>query len=63
MEAQMLKDKVAVITGASYGMGQSMAERKCSNTAAIMFISPVRNVIPWIRHMPACIWRVRWAGM
>ena len=26
MEAQMLRDKVAVITGASYGMGQSMAE-------------------------------------
>lgn len=22
MEAQMLKDKVAIITGASYGMGQ-----------------------------------------
>ena len=26
MEAQMLKDKVAIITGASYDMGQSMAE-------------------------------------
>ena len=26
MEAQMLKDKVAIITGASYGMGQTMAE-------------------------------------
>ncbi len=26
MEKQMLKDKVAIITGASYGMGQTMAE-------------------------------------
>ncbi|MFR3291316.1 MAG: hypothetical protein ACLTSG_14355 [Lachnospiraceae bacterium] len=26
MEAQMLKDKVAIITGASYGMGRLMAE-------------------------------------
>ena len=26
MEQQMLNDKVAVITGASYGMGQTMAE-------------------------------------
>lgn len=25
MEQQMLKDKVAVITGASYGMGRTMA--------------------------------------
>ena len=24
MEAKMLKDKVAIITGASYGMGQTM---------------------------------------
>ncbi len=26
MEREMLKGKVAVITGASYGMGQTMAE-------------------------------------
>ena len=26
MEAKMLEGKVAVITGASYGMGQTMAE-------------------------------------
>lgn len=26
MEQQMLKDKVAIITGASYGMGRTMAE-------------------------------------
>ena len=26
MEREMLKDKVAVITGASYGMGRTMAE-------------------------------------
>ena len=25
MEQQMLKDKVAIITGASYGMGRTMA--------------------------------------
>lgn len=26
MEKEMLKNKVAIITGASYGMGQTMAE-------------------------------------
>lgn len=26
METQMLKGKTAIITGASYGMGQTMAE-------------------------------------
>ena len=34
MEAQMLKDKVAIITGASYGMGQSMAELFAEEGAA-----------------------------
>ena len=28
MEAHMLKDKAAIITGASYGMGQTTAEWK-----------------------------------
>ena len=36
MEAQMLKDKVAIITGASYGMGQSMAELFAEEGAAVV---------------------------
>ena len=36
MEAQMLKDKVAIITGASYGMGRSMAELFAEEGAAVI---------------------------
>ncbi len=36
MEAQMLKDKVAIITGASYGMGQTMAELFAEEGAAVV---------------------------
>ncbi len=36
MEQQMLKDKVAIITGASYGMGQSMAELFAEEGAAVV---------------------------
>ena len=36
MEAQMLKDKVAIITGASYGMGRSMAELFAEEGAAVV---------------------------
>ena len=34
MEQQMLKDKVAIITGASYGMGRTMAELFADEGAA-----------------------------
>ena len=36
MEAQMLKDKVAIITGASYGMGRTMAELFAEEGAAVV---------------------------
>lgn len=36
MDAQMLKDKVAIITGASYGMGQTMAELFAEEGAAVV---------------------------
>ena len=36
MERQMLKDKVAIITGASYGMGQTMAELFAEEGAAVV---------------------------
>ena len=36
MERYMLKDKVAVITGASYGMGQTMAELFAEEGAAVI---------------------------
>ena len=36
MDQQMLKDKVAIITGASYGMGQSMAELFAEEGAAVV---------------------------
>ena len=37
MEQQMLKDKVAIITGASYGMGRTMAELFAEEGAAVVF--------------------------
>ena len=36
MEQQMLKDKVTVITGASYGMGRTMAELFAEEGAAVV---------------------------
>lgn len=36
MDAQMLKDKVAIITGASYGMGRTMAELFAEEGAAVV---------------------------
>ncbi len=36
MEKEMLKDKVAIITGASYGMGQAMAELFAEEGAAVV---------------------------
>lgn len=36
MEQQMLKNKVAIITGASYGMGQAMAELFAEEGAAVV---------------------------
>ena len=35
MERQMLKDQVAIITGASYGMGRTMAELFAEEGAAV----------------------------
>ena len=40
MEQQMLKDKVAIITGASYGMGQTMAELFAEEGAAVVTHRP-----------------------
>lgn len=36
MKAQMFKDKVVIITGASYGMGQTMAELFAEEGAAVI---------------------------
>ncbi len=36
MDKQMLKDKVAIITGASYGMGQTMAELFAEEGASVV---------------------------
>ena len=36
MEQQMLKDKVTVITGASYGMGRTMAALFAEEGAAVV---------------------------
>ena len=41
----------------------SLAVRRCWNTANIMFIFLDRNVTRWTRRMPACILPVRWAVM
>ncbi len=38
MEKQMLKDKIAIITGASYGMGQTMAELFAEEGASVVLI-------------------------
>ena len=39
MEAKMLDGKVAMITGASYGMGQSMAELFAEEGASVVLLS------------------------
>ncbi len=39
MERQMLKDKVAIISGASYGMGYTMAELFAKEGAKIVMIA------------------------
>ncbi|MBS7008687.1 SDR family NAD(P)-dependent oxidoreductase [Anaerostipes sp.] len=43
MEKQMLKGKVALITGASYGMGQSMAELFAEEGAAVVLTARGRE--------------------
>lgn len=43
MEQQMLKDKVAIITGASYGMGQTMAELFAEEGAAVVLTARHRE--------------------
>lgn len=43
MDAQMLKDKVAIITGASYGMGRTMAELFAQEGAAVVLTARGRD--------------------
>ena len=43
MEQQMLKDKVAIITGASYGMGRTMAELFADEGAAVVITARHRE--------------------
>ena len=43
MEQQMLKDKVAIITGASYGMGRTMAELFADEATNICAIAAKRQ--------------------
>lgn len=43
MEKEMLKNKVAIITGASYGMGQSMAELFAEEGASVVLTARGRD--------------------
>ena len=43
MEAKMLDGKVAMITGASYGMGQSMAELFAEEGASVVLTARGRE--------------------
>ena len=43
MEKQMLEGKVAIITGASYGMGQTMAELFAEEGAAVVLTARGRE--------------------
>lgn len=43
MEKQMLEDKVAIITGASYGMGQTMAELFAEEGASVVLTARNRD--------------------
>ncbi|MFR1480518.1 MAG: SDR family NAD(P)-dependent oxidoreductase [Hydrogeniiclostridium mannosilyticum] len=43
MEKEMLKNKVAIITGASYGMGQTMAELFAEEGASVVLTARGRE--------------------
>lgn len=43
MEKQMLEGKVAIITGASYGMGETMAELFAEEGAAVVLCAISRR--------------------
>ena len=43
MDKQMLQGKVAIITGASYGMGQTMAELFAEEGAAVVLTARGRE--------------------
>lgn len=45
MESQMLKGKVAIITGASYGMGQSMAELFAEEGASVVLTARGKDTL------------------
>ena len=48
MEKEMLKGKVAIITGASYGMGQTMAQLFAEEGAAVVLTARGKeNWIAW----------------
>ena len=53
MEQEMLKDKVAIITGASYGMGRTMAELFAEEGAAVVLTArhqdKLKDVVDGIR--------------
>lgn len=48
MDAKMLEGKTAIITGASYGMGQTMAELFAEEGANVVLT--VRGRISWMRQ-------------
>lgn len=48
MENQMLKGKVAIITGASYGMGQSMAELFAEEGASVVLTARGREKLDMV---------------
>ena len=52
MEQQMLKGKVAIITGASYGMGQTMAELFAEEGAAVVLTALLGALIVWFTFFP-----------
>jgi len=50
MDAKMLKDKVAIITGASYGMGQTMAELFAEEGAAVVLTARGQEKLEQVVH-------------
>ena len=61
MEQQMLKDKVAIITGASYGMGRTMAELFAEEGAAVVITARGKEkpvlFLPTRWWQCSCVWR------
>lgn len=48
MEAKILKDKVAIITGASYGMGRTMAELFAEEGAKVVLTARGREMLDFV---------------